>query len=278
MRRIAFINEKGGTCKTTLCVNIGAWLATRHGKRVLLADLDTQGHAGKSLGIDVRSMSPTVKELLLGAAPLDEVARSTAIPGLDLLPANKTLAEFPLEVASHGDRGDKLRELADALPSGRWDLVLFDAPPSVSLVTENVLRAATEVVLPVALTYLALDGCAEIMDSLARLRAERGDGPAVTLIVPALYRKTQLADEILEKLRQRFPRELARTVLGWSVKVDEAQSHGLTVFEHAPTSSARRGGVGAAEERAAGDPRRGTTRRRALDRSAPAGTRPPYFS
>jgi chromosome partitioning protein len=237
MRRVAFINEKGGTCKTTLCVNMGAWLATRRGKRVLIADLDTQGHAGKSLGIDVRAMSPTVKELLLGAAPLDEVARSTAVPGLDLLPANKTLADFPLEVASRGDRGDKLREMTDALPAGRWDLVLFDAPPSVSLVTENVLRAATEVVLPVALTYLALDGCAEIMDSLARLRAERGEAPAVTLIVPALYRKTQLADEILEKLRQRFPRELAHTVLGWSVKVDEAQSHGLTVFEHAPTSS-----------------------------------------
>jgi chromosome partitioning protein len=178
-----------------------------------------------------------VKELLLGEAPLDAVVRPTAVPGLDLLPANKDLAAFPLEVASHPDRGAKLRQVVDAVPSGRWDLVLFDAPPSVSLVTENVLRAATEVVLPVALTYLALDGCAEIMDSLARLRTERGEAPAVTLIVPALYRKTQLADEILEKLRQRFPRELARTVLGWSVKVDEAQSRGLTVFEHAPGSS-----------------------------------------
>ncbi|HVI76267.1 MAG TPA: ParA family protein [Anaeromyxobacteraceae bacterium] len=248
MRRIAFINEKGGTCKTTLCVNIGAWLASRRGQRVLIADLDTQGHAGKSLGVDVRSMSPTVKELLLGTAPLDAVARATAIPGLDLLPANKALADFPVEVASHADRGDKLREIVDALPSGRWDFVLFDAPPSVSLVTENVLRAATEVVLPVALTYLALDGCAEIMDSLARLSAERGEAPAVTLIVPALYRKTQLADEILAKLRQRFPREIARTVLGWSVKVDEAQSHGLTVFEHAPGSSGARALAALADE------------------------------
>lgn len=237
MRRIAFINEKGGTCKTTLCVNMGAWLAHRRGQRVLLADLDTQGHAGKSLGVDVRALAPTVKDLLAGSAPLEAVARATAVPRLDLLPANKELASFPLEVAGDADRADKLRRLVDALPAGRWDLVLFDAPPSVSLVTENVLRAATEVVLPVALTYLALDGCAEILESLARLRAERGAAPAVTLIVPALYRKTQLADEILAKLRERFPRELARTVLGWSVKVDEAQSHGLTVFEHAPGSS-----------------------------------------
>jgi chromosome partitioning protein len=237
MRRIAFINEKGGSCKTTLCVNLGAWLAQRRGQRVLVADLDTQGHAGKSLGVDVRRVSPTVKDLLLGRAELDQVVCATAVPRLDLLPANKDLASFPVDVASHPDRTEKLRSAIEALPDGRWDLVLFDAPPSVSLVTENVLRAATEVVIPVALTYLALDGCAEIMDSLARLKAERGEAPAVTLIVPALYRKTQLADEILGKLRQRFPRQISRHVLGWSVKVDEAQSHGLTIFEYAPGSS-----------------------------------------
>jgi chromosome partitioning protein len=237
VRRVAFINEKGGTCKTTLCVNLGAWLARRRDQRVLIADLDTQGHAGKSLGVDVRGLSPTIRDLLAGTAPLDAVVCATPVPHLDLLPANKDLAAFPLEVASQPDRAERLRGVVDALPPGRWDFVLFDAPPSISLVTENVLRAATEIVLPVALTYLALDGCAEIMESLGRLREETGHAPRLTLIVPALYRKTQLADEILAKLRERFPGEIARTVLGWSVKVDEAQSHGLTVFEHAPRSS-----------------------------------------
>jgi chromosome partitioning protein len=240
MRRIAFINEKGGTCKTTLCVNLGAWLASRRGKRVLIADLDTQGHAGKSLGVDVRGIRPTIKDLLLGTAPLEAVVRATAVAGLDLLPANKDLATFPVDVAAQPDRAEKLRVTIDALPPGRWDLVLFDAPPSVSLVTENVLRAASEIVLPVALTYLALDGCAEIMDSLDRLRAERGEAPSPTLIVPALYRKTQLADAIVAKLRERFPEAISRTLLGWSVKIDEAQSHGLTIFEYAPSSSGAR--------------------------------------
>ena len=247
MRRIAFINEKGGTCKTTLCVNMGAWMARRCGKRVLVVDLDTQGHAGKSLGVDVRSITPTVAELLLGTAPLSEVVRPTAVPGLDLLPANKSLAAFPLQVAADEGRAERLRRVVEALPP-RWDLVLFDAPPSVSLVTENVLRAATEIVLPVALTYLALDGCAEIMASLARLEAEGAGPPVLTLVVPALYRKTQLADEILAKLRQRFPQQVSRTVLGWSVKIDEAQSHGLTVFEHAPSSVGARALSALAEE------------------------------
>ncbi len=247
MRRIAFINEKGGTCKTTLCVNLGAWMAHRRGKRVLIVDLDTQGHAGKSLGVDVRSIPSTVAELLLGTAALGEVVLATAVPRLDLLPANKSLAAFPLQVAGDEARAERLRRVVDALPP-RWDLVLFDAPPSVSLVTDNVLRAATEVVLPVALTYLALDGCAEIMASLAQLEKERPDPPVLTLIVPALYRKTQLADEILAKLRERFPRQVARTVLGWSVKIDEAQSHGLTVFEHAPSSTGARALAALADE------------------------------
>ena len=150
MRRIAFWNEKGGTCKTTLCVNVAARLA--------------------------------------------------------------------------------------AVPVARYDLALPDAPPSQSLLTENVLRAAHELVVPVALTYLALDGCAEVLDSLDRLRAERGRAPEIALVVATLHRRTQLAGEILDKLRERFPGTLSRTVLGWSVKVDEAQSHGLTIFEHAPRS------------------------------------------
>ncbi|WP_242394953.1 ParA family protein [Anaeromyxobacter oryzisoli] len=237
MRRIAFINEKGGTCKTTLCVNVAARLAAR-GQRVLVVDLDTQGHAGKSLGVDVRDLSPTVHDWLLDyAIGFDDVVRPTGVENLDLVPANKDLAAFPVAVAPAPDRADRLDQRLATIRPGRYDVVLLDAPPSLSLVTENVLRAARELVVPVALTYLALDGCAEIVRSLERLRAERGRAPELLLVVPTLYRKTQLADEILARLQERFPETLSRTVLGWSVKVDEAQSHGRTIFEYAPRSS-----------------------------------------
>jgi chromosome partitioning protein len=258
MRRVAFINEKGGTCKTTLCVNMGAWLARARGQRVLVCDLDTQGHAGKSLGVDVRGLRPTVRDWLAGSAPFEAVVRATAVPGLELLPANKELADFPELLAGDPARGERLRQRLLSLPQDRYQLVLLDAPPSVSLVTENVLRAATELVIPVAITYLALDGAAEILDSLARIAADRGDPPRVTMVVPALYRKTQLADEIVAKLRLHFPRELARTALGWAVKVDEAQSHGMTIFEYAPGSSAARMLAALADELLERDP--GATR------------------
>ncbi len=111
MRRIAFINEKGGTCKTTLCVNVAARLAAR-GRRVLVADLDTQGHAAKSLGVDPRRLAPTVHEWLLGTASFAGVVRRTAIPGLDLLPANKDLAGWPQAAGAGGD-GALHRRLAE---------------------------------------------------------------------------------------------------------------------------------------------------------------------
>jgi chromosome partitioning protein len=245
MRRIAFINEKGGTCKTTLCVNVAARLAAR-GRRVLLADLDTQGHAAKSLGIDPRRLAPTVHEWLLGTAPFSAVVRRTAVPGLDLLPANKDLAGWPQAVGAAGE--GVLRRRLDEVAPDAYDVVLVDSPPSRSLVTDNILGAASEIVIPVALTYLALDGCAEILESLDRLRAERGAAPALTLVVATLYRKTQLADEILAKLRARLGPAVSDTVLGWSVKVDEAQSHGQTVFEWAPRSPGARALAAIADE------------------------------
>jgi len=247
MRRIAFVNEKGGTCKTTLCVNVAAHLAAR-GHRVLVADLDTQGHAGKSLGVDVRTLRPTVFEWLLGTASLDQVVRPTPVPRLDLLPANKDLSALAVAVAAAPDRADRLDRRLDALPPGRWDVVLVDAPPSVSLVTENVLVGAREIVVPVALTYLALDGCAEIVRSLEAMRAERGRAPELLLVVATLDRRTQLSREILERLRHHFGAKLARTVVPWSVKVDEAQSHGRTVFEYAPRSAGARAIAAVAEE------------------------------
>ncbi len=234
-RKIAFINEKGGTCKTTLAVNLGAWLARHKGKRVLLIDLDSQGHCGKSLGVDVRSAKRTTFDLLVDpAASVESVAVPTAVQNLWLVPGNKALADFPVRVASDADRARKLDRKLESC--GAFDYVLFDAPPSSGLTTENIFLAAREVVIPVALTYLALDGCAEIMATVQRVNAEHKDlGLTVTLVVPTLYRRTALADEILKKLSAYFPDELCETALGYSVRIDEAQSHGRTIWEYAPS-------------------------------------------
>ncbi len=236
MRSIAFINEKGGTCKTTLSVNVAAWFATQKKARVLLVDMDPQGQAGKSLGFYVRDISPTVYDVLTDAdLPATAAIHESKVPGLDVLISNKSLGDFPLDVASHRDRERKLADkLADV--SG-YDFVVFDSPPSMGLPTINIMLAAQEIVVPVNLTYFALDGCAEIVESIDRVRREFGKTDLrISLVVPTLYRPTRLANEIHAKLKTHFPGRIARTVIGYNVKIDEAQSHGKTIWDYASWS------------------------------------------
>lgn len=252
-RRIAFINEKGGSAKTTLVANLGAYLALMRGRRVLAIDMDPQGQLAKVLGIDQRAPTRSAIDMLLdgmlGEASLDRgpqrAARPSAvlpivrtrIPQLDAIVANKSLGLFP--AWQDGDDLDPSGRLLAALEASRdldrYELVLFDAPPSFGPLTLNVLRAADEVVIPVPLTFLALDGCAELVRTIQTVR-ERYDHPElrISMVVPTFYRRTRLAHEILQRLQARFPKEIAHCVVGYHVRIDEAQSRGLSIFEYAP--------------------------------------------
>jgi chromosome partitioning protein len=201
-------------------------------------DLDTQGHAGKSLGLDVRTLPRNVFHLLTDASVrLEDVVRPCAVEGLHVLPSYKEMADFPVAVASDERRAHRLAERLAPAEAAGYDVIVFDAPPSMGLTTRNILVAATEVVVPVALTYFALDGCAEVAETVRRVAETEGRPQLrVTKVVPTLQRKTALATAILERLEAYFPEALAATPLGYSVKVDEAQSHGKTIWEYAPRS------------------------------------------
>jgi chromosome partitioning protein len=264
-RRIAFVNEKGGSGKTTLVANVAAFFALRRGRRVLGIDLDPQGQLGKALGVDVRRSRRSAVELVVASvldpASLDAApgaARpgddplpwiSTRIPGLDLVVANKALA---LHAGFDGDDDPTARlrrHLARSKRARRYDFILMDAPPSFGPLTLNVLRAADEVVIPVPLTYLALDGCAELVRTLHTVRTRFGHpGLRITMVIPTFYRRTRLAHEVLETLKAQFPKEICHTVLGHHVRIDEAQSRGLSIFEYAPRDRGARALAAIAEE------------------------------
>jgi len=128
-----------------------------------------------------------------------------------------------------------MRCLDAASELDRYDFVLIDSPPSFGMLTLNVLRAIDEVVIPVPLTFLGIDGCAELERTIATVRT-RYQHPElrITMVVPTFYRRTRMAEEVLTTLRQRFPKEIAHSVLCYHVKIDEAQSRGLSIFEYAP--------------------------------------------
>jgi chromosome partitioning protein len=273
------VNEKGGSAKTTLVANLGAYLALKRGRRVLGLDLDPQGQLGKVLGIDVhqarRSAIDLLLDVILDDAALDRGAPPgpggagesvsglplvhTRIPHFDVVPANKALGLFPLSADSGDDpTGRLLRALERAEGASDYDFILMDAPPSFGPLTLNVLRAATEVVIPVPLTYLALDGCAELSRTIDTVRSRYGNrGLRVTMVIPTFYRRTRLAHEVLEKLKSRFSKELAHTVVGYHVKIDEAQARGVSIFQYAPGSGGAQAMAALAEELEARRPEAG---------------------
>jgi chromosome partitioning protein len=237
---------------------------------VLAIDMDPQGQLGKVFGLDVRRTGRSAIDLLLdtllddasldvpgprpslrGADPASGLPLvPTRIANLDLIVANKALALFPSWDGGEGDATGRLSRALHALEDVEgYDFVLFDAPPSFGPLTLNVLRAAEELVVPVPLTYLALDGCAELMRSVAMVRARYGHRSLrVSMVVPTFYRHTRMAHEVLDRLKERFPKELAHTVVGFHVKIDEAQSRGLSVVEAAPSSRAANAMAALAEE------------------------------
>ncbi len=251
-RRIAFINEKGGSAKTTLVANIGSHLARARGHRVLAIDMDPQGQLGKVLGVEPRKRRQSSIDLLLDTVLGDDASldgspasrdpscllpvSSTRTANLDVIVSNKSLGLFPGFEDDDLDPTRRLKRRIDASAEiAGYDFVLFDAPPSFGPLTLNVLRASTEVVIPVPLTYLAMDGCAELERTIATVR-NRYDHPNlhIVMVVPTFYRRTKLAHEILDRLKHRFPKQIAHAVVGYHVKIDEAQSRGMSIFEYAP--------------------------------------------
>ena len=158
------------------------------------------------------------------------------VEGLDVIIANKSLTGFPQRAAQEQDREWKLKQKFDGLRG--YDFVIFDSPPSLGLSTINIMLAVDEIIIPVSLTYFALDGCAEIMDTVRSVKENFGRrNIRVSMVVPTLYRNTNLANEIMTKLKEHFGSRLAGTVIRYNVRIDEAQSHGLTIWEYDPRST-----------------------------------------
>ena len=256
-RTIAFINEKGGSAKTTLVANLGAYAALRRGHRVLGIDMDPQGHLGRVLGVPVRSASRSALDLLLDAV-LDrdsslpengngELAAAkgpvpivpTRVPNFDLVVADKSLGLFGAMSPDGEDVTARLRRSLSWAPEiAPYDWILIDSPPSFGPLTLNVLRAVNEIVIPVPLTYLGVNGCAQLTRTIEMVRKRYDRGSLrISMVIPTFYRRTLLANELLERLKQRFPKEMGHTVVGYHVRIDEAQSYGLSIFEYAPGSA-----------------------------------------
>lgn len=245
MRRIAVINQKGGVGKTTTCANLGAALA-RLGRRVVLVDMDAQANLSMHLGVEVGETDPSSYSVLVGKSSFAAALRSTRTPDLWLVPSHLELSGAELELASAFGRETLLRvaledwerEARAQTGAAPADYVIFDCPPSLGLLSINALAAANEVLIALQTEFFALQGMSTLVDVVQLLQRRLHPSLEITGILPCLYdSRKKLAREVLAEIRNYFPGKVLRTNVRANVKLAEAPSFGLTIFEYAPESN-----------------------------------------
>jgi chromosome partitioning protein len=228
----AVANQKGGVGKTTTAVNMAACVAEA-GFRTLLADLDPQCNATTALGF-AKHLTPNTYTCLVEGRDILEAARPSAIDNLSLVPSTPDLAGATVELPRLPGSETKLRETL-APVGARVDQVVLDCPPSLGPLTVNALVAADRVIVPVQAEYLALEGLAQFLDTLALIQRELNPRLEVAGMLLTMYdARTRLAQDVERELRQHFPELVFRTVIPRNVRISEAPSHGRAVIHHDP--------------------------------------------
>jgi len=242
MRVIAVANQKGGCGKTTVAINLSAMLA-REGRRVLLVDLDPQGHCALGLAVPEDQIDVSVLDCMLSqikGSPI-ELSRITwqIAANLDLAPSKLDLSRFELD-PDHDSRPESALQQVLAAIDGQYDYAILDCPPHVGLLTQNALHAANDVIIPVDTGYFALHGLTQQLQTIQDLDRKSQSRRSLRVLANQYDIRTKLAREILSELRKRFGDVMFETIINFNTKLKEGASYGQPITEFAPSSMGAR--------------------------------------
>jgi chromosome partitioning protein len=241
---LAISNQKGVVGKTTTAVNLSAALGMK-GKKVLLVDLDPQGNATSSSGLEKNKLTDTAYDLLINDSETKSVIVKTKF--YDVIPANQNLAAAELELVGIKNREAQLKNKLH--PNNQYDYILLDCPPSLGLITINALTAAHSVLIPMQCEYFALEGLTDLVNTIKKIKKQINTEIQIEGLLRTIYdRRNKLTKEVSDQLSAYFPNKVYKTIVPRNVRIAEAPSHGKSAIQFDKRSKGAKAYLELAEE------------------------------
>jgi len=233
---IAITNQKGGVGKTTTSVNLCAALAYM-GKKVLLVDMDAQANATEGIGVSRVDLEKTTYDVLIEQIPLKDIIIPTSVDNLDIAPASIDLAgvEIQLSQVTSGREQRLKKAMADVVND--YDYIIIDCPPALGLLNTNALTASDSVLIPVQCEYYALEGLTQLLNTI--LLTQKVFNKNLTIegvLLTMLDSRTNLGVQVTQEVRKYFKEKVYESVIPRNIKLSEAPSEGLCIFDYDPKS------------------------------------------
>jgi chromosome partitioning protein len=228
---IACIQSKGGVGKTTSAVNLGHALATQK-QKVLLIDLDSQGSASLSLGVPRDNITPSITDVLMDDLPIEEAVRETSVKDFHIVTGSMALANFDVTLANDERRTERIKDgIKSIIP--KFDTIILDCPPTMSLLPVNALVACDHYLVPVMPHYPALEGLVNLLDAIDRIKAGIGvTGSLLGILLTMVDQRAKVTTEISNIIRKQFQSAVFKTEIKTNIKLAEAPSFGKTIFQY----------------------------------------------